>query len=80
MNNFDWNMQAHNAVNEMDRDQPRLSGPTITFMTGAEWQREQIKKLLANHPDPRCDEHPDDDQISCGWKRAYTDLLNYMED
>lgn len=47
---------------------------------GARWQREQIKKLLANHPDPRCDEHPGNDPISCGWKRAYTDLLNYMED
>ena len=27
-----------------------------------------IRAALANHP--RCDIHPDDDSITCGWKRA----------
>ncbi|MEV6219762.1 hypothetical protein [Nocardia sp. NPDC051833] len=28
----------------------------------------RIREALAGHP--RCDVHPDDDVISCGWKRA----------
>ena len=27
-----------------------------------------IREALAGHP--RCDIHPDDDSITCGWKRA----------
>ena len=26
-----------------------------------------------NHPDP-CDEHPDNDPITCGWKNAYKSI------
>ena len=31
-----------------------------------------IRAALANHP--RCDIHPDDDPIKCGWKRAVADI------
>lgn len=49
------------------------------FWNGAKWQREQIRECFDNHPDPRCEEHPDGDPISCGWKAAYISLLNYLE-
>ena len=31
-----------------------------------------IRAALADHP--RCDIHPDDDPIKCGWKRAVADI------
>ena len=31
-----------------------------------------IREALARHP--RCDIHPDDDPIKCGWKRAVADI------
>ena len=31
-----------------------------------------IRDALAGHP--HCDHHPDDDPISCGWKRAVADI------
>ena len=31
-----------------------------------------IRAALANHP--RCDIHPDDDPIKCGWKQAVADI------
>ena len=31
-----------------------------------------IREALAGHP--RCDIHPDDDPIKCGWKRAVADI------
>ena len=31
-----------------------------------------IRAALARHP--RCDIHPDDDPIKCGWKRAVADI------
>lgn len=49
------------------------------FAKGAEWQRGQITECFNNHPDPRCEEHPDGDPISCGWKSAYISIMNYLE-
>lgn len=34
--------------------------------------------VKSDHPDPRCNLHDDDDPISCGWKRAYIDMLNAL--
>ena len=36
-----------------------------------------IRAALANHP--RCDIHPDDDPIKCGWKRAVADIQAVLD-
>lgn len=36
--------------------------------------RGPLVEIIAQHPDPRCDEHPDGEPIACGWKRAYAAL------
>ena len=36
-----------------------------------------IRAALADHP--RCDTHPDDDPIKCGWKRAVADIQAVLD-
>ena len=36
-----------------------------------------IREALSNHP--RCDVHPEDDPVSCGWKRAVLDVQNVLD-
>ena len=36
-----------------------------------------IREALAGHP--RCDIHPDDDPITCGWKRAVVDVQSTLD-
>lgn len=36
-----------------------------------------IRATLAHHP--RCDIHPDDDPITCGWKRAVFDVQSTLD-
>ena len=36
-----------------------------------------IRAALADHP--RCDIHPDDDPIKCGWKRAVADIQAVLD-
>ena len=36
-----------------------------------------IREALAGHP--RCDIHPDDDPITCGWKRAVFDVQSTLD-
>ena len=36
-----------------------------------------IREALAGHP--RCDIHPDDDPIKCGWKRAVFDVQSTLD-
>ena len=38
----------------------------------AEAKVERVRTALANHP--RCERHPDDDPIMCGWKSAVLDV------
>lgn len=46
----------------------------------AEAAIEQVRKALSNHPRPRCEKHPDDDDvISCGWKRAVRDVHRALD-
>lgn len=52
----------------------------MRFVHGARWQRERIRECFSNYPDPRCDEHPDGDPISCGWKNAYISIMKYLEE
>lgn len=33
----------------------------------------QMVQITENHPDP-CDEHPEGDVITCGWKNAYKSI------
>ena len=40
--------------------------------------RERLNVVASNHPDPRCQVH-DGDGVTCGWKLAYTDVLNALE-
>ena len=59
---------------------PYRTGERMAFTEGAAWQRERIRECFSNYPDPRCEEHPDGDPISCGWKNAYISIMNYLEE
>jgi hypothetical protein len=37
-----------------------------------------MRAVLADHPDPTCRVHPDNDPVQCGWKRAYTTLRDLL--
>lgn len=37
----------------------------------------RIREALARHP--RCDIHPDDDPVTCGWKRAVADIQTALD-
>jgi hypothetical protein len=39
---------------------------------------DRARSALAEHP--RCDVHPDDDPVSCGWKRAVADVQRALDD
>lgn len=41
--------------------------------------RELFESVIARHPKPECEEHPDGDVVSCGWKSAYRDMLEVLE-
>ena len=36
---------------------------------------QRVREALAGHPDPRCEKHPDEDAVTCGWKSAYASVL-----
>lgn len=38
----------------------------------------RIRKALNGHP--TCDVHPDDDPITCGWKRVVADITHALEE
>lgn len=38
----------------------------------------RVRKALAGHPS--CDVHPDDDPITCGWKRVVADITHALEE
>lgn len=44
----------------------------------AEATIERVRAALANHP-RACEAHPDDDPISCGWKRAVLDVQTALD-
>lgn len=44
----------------------------IDRLEAAEAKVERVRTALANHP--RCERHPDDDPITCGWKSAVLDV------
>ena len=46
-------------------------------MTPAEWLALTICAALDGHP--ACDVHPDDDPVSCGWKRAVADVRRALD-
>lgn len=73
----DDHAMAHHTYEHMS---PEVNAKIyMGFVLGARWQREQIRECFDNHPDPRCEEHPDGDPISCGWKNAYAGIRDYME-
>lgn len=39
---------------------------------------ESVKIALSGHP--RCDIHPDDSAVTCGWKRAVADVRQAVEE
>ena len=42
----------------------------------ADGEIEAVRDAVARHPDVmECSEHSDDEPISCGWKRAYEDVV-----
>ena len=37
---------------------------------------EALRAIIASHPNPlECGKHDDDDPVSCGWKIAYTQVV-----
>lgn len=45
-------------------------------MSGLE---DRLRVAASNHPDPRCDRHSEDGDVSFGWKRAYIDMLDVLD-
>ena len=54
----------------------------VTFATlradKAEATIQRVRAALANHP-RACEAHPEDDPISCGWKRAVLDVQTALD-
>lgn len=42
-------------------------------------QIEGLRAIIDSHPDPlECGKHDDDDPVSCGWKIAYTQIVQQI--
>jgi hypothetical protein len=39
---------------------------------------ERVREALSDHP--RCEKHPDDDEVKCGWKRAVASVQLALEE
>ena len=60
----DWTREAETAIAAAE---PHIRAKTLA----------PIRAALANHP--RCDIHPDDDPIKCGWKQAVADIQAVLD-
>ena len=42
-------------------------------------QIEGLRAIIDSHPNPlECEKHNDDDTVSCGWKLAYTQIVQQI--
>ena len=40
---------------------------------------EALRAIIDSHPNPlECEKHADDDTVSCGWKIAYTQIVQQI--
>ena len=68
-----------------DRDHEAASAAWSNFyqhapddLTRAHHIITHMVQVAENHPDP-CDEHPEGDVITCGWKNAYRSVVRALK-
>lgn len=79
--NLDWlERQAREAKNWLQtvHMQPDLLLEIVEYAKQQAAVVDRVRTALAGHP--RCDVHPDGDEVSCGWKRAVADVQHALED
>ncbi|WP_109527216.1 MULTISPECIES: hypothetical protein [Nocardia] len=78
--NLDWlESEARAAIDRLQKVQmpPGLLLDIVTYAKGQAALVDRVRLALADHP--RCDVHPDADEVSCGWKRAVADVQHALE-
>lgn len=78
----DWDraVAAEEALAKVEDERDRLAAElrrTTKERDEARAAIERVRKALSDHP--RCEKHPDDDVISCGWKRAVLDVHRALD-
>ena len=69
--NYDW--EAGGIMEEADTEFIAHAPEDIRALLGAV---KAVRDAVARHPDVmECSEYSDDEPVSCGWKRAYEDVV-----
>lgn len=64
-------------LTDADAELIPLMRNTFAGLLAAAKTLERVREALADHP--RCEKHPDDDEVKCGWKRAVLDIQRALE-
>ena len=71
---------ARARIAELERQRDALRANRDTWKRQAERKRAAVKRVhAALSAQPHCDVHPDDDPVSCGWKRVVADVQHALD-